>query len=450
MRCLLAVILLLPLGYTLASDLPKGDVRINPASEGPVWVGQELSLNLDLMSTGFSFGGQQFSPPEVKGAYLMQPDSNTVKLTEERNGETWQILRYSLLLYPQREGRLEIPSIEVRFDASGGYGQPSESFRFKTKVLFVEARLPPGVSGEGMVVTTSRYEQSASWVPQLPADGPLALKVGDAVTLTVTRRANSVPGMVFPPLPDLAIEGLGVYPDAPRINDTVNRGELAGSRTDSITFICERDGDFEIPGMRFEWWEPGLEVLNEEVVPALHLEVVANPAFDQSVGKNSASKRFLFSWRSMLSAAIVLVFLAFFGRRMAGPVNEWLRQTKAKREASEKWAFQQALKACSSGRPTTAYNAITLWLAKYTLSIVNNTLIQLAKYFENQKLDQEARRLQEAVASGSGSDWNGRALGQLLKELRQELHRHLPVTGVQTQRTKAGLPQGSLPPLNPG
>ena len=449
-RCLLLVVLLLQFGYTLASDLPRGAVRINPASEGPVWVGQELMLNLDLMSTGFSFGGQQFSLPEVTGAYLMQPDSSTVKLTEQKNGETWQILRYGLLLYPQREGRLEIPSIEVRFDASGGYGQPAESFRFRTSAFFIEARLPPGVSGEGMVVTTSRYEQTTRWDPRLPANGPHALKVGDAVTLTVTRRAKGVPGMVFPPLTVLAIEGLGVYPDAPRINDTVNRGDLVGSRTDSITFICEREGDFEIPGMRFQWWEPGREVLNEEVVPALRLEVMVNPAFDQSAGKNSAAKSFLFSWKIIFPAVIVFVFLALFSRRMAGPVNEWLRQTKAEREASEKWAFQQALKACSSGMATTAYNAITIWLARSTLSSGSNSLIKLAKNSENQQLFQEARRLQEAVTSGSGSDWNGRALGQLLKELRQELHRHSPVTGVQIRRTKAGLPQGSLPPLNPG
>jgi hypothetical protein len=449
-RCLLLVAVLLQFGYTQASDLPQGDVRLNSAIEGPVWVGQELMLNLDLMSTGVSFGGQQFSLPEVKGAYLMQPGSNTVKLTERQNGETWQILRYSLSLYPQREGRLEIPAIEVRFNASGGYGQPSESFRFSTKALPVEARMPPGVSGDGMVVTTTQYEQTTSWDPRLPVSGPLVLKVGDAVTLTVSRRANSVPGMVFPPLPDIAIEGLGVYQDAPRINDTVNRGELAGSRTDSITFICEREGDFEIPGMRFQWWEPDREVLNEDVVPALHFEVAANPAFDQPVGKSSAAKSFLFSWKFVFPAVTGLAILTFFGWRFAGPVGEWLRHKKAEREASEKWAFRRALKACSSGNAAGTYNAITIWLSEFTSSTGNKSLMQLAKISCNRQLAQEARRLQEAVVSGSDTAWNGRDLGRLLRGLRKELHRNLAVTGVQKERIKSELTLSSLPPLNPG
>ena len=449
-RCLLLGLLLLQYGYTLASDRPQGDVRLNPAIEGPVWVGQELMLNLDLMSTGFTFGSQQFSLPEIRGAFLMQPDSNTVKITEQRNEETWQILRYGLLLYPQREGRLEIPSFEVRFDASGGYGQPSESFRFKTKVLLVEARLPPGVRGEEMIVTTSRYEQTTSWDPRLPAKGPLALKVGDAITLTVSRRANGVPGMVFPPLPDFAIEGLGVYRDAPRINDTVNRGELAGSRTDSITFICEREGDFEIPGMRFVWWEPAREVLNAEVIPALNFEVAANPSFNQPAGTSIATNNFLFSWKFILPAAIALVILILVSWRFAGPVGEWLRQKKAEREASEKWAFRQVLNACSSGPAAEAYNAITIWLSEYTSNSVGNTLIQITKNFDNQKLNQEARHLQEAVALGSGSEWNGRKLGQLLKELRNELQQGLPVIGLQPHKTKTGLPRSFLLPLNPG
>jgi hypothetical protein len=127
-----------------------------------------------------------------------------------------------------------------------------------------------------------------------------------------------------------------------------------------------------------------------------------------------------------------------------------LRQKKAEREASEKWAFRRALKACSSGKAAGAYNAITIWIAEFTSNNDNKSLMQLAKVSCNRQLAQEARRLQEAIVSGSGTEWNGLDLERLLRELRKELHRNLAVTGVQKETIKSNLTLSSLPPLNPG
>ena len=61
----------------LEADSPQGEIRFQAAGDSKVWVGQELELHLDLLSTGFSFSGQQFSLPEVRGAFLLQADSFT-------------------------------------------------------------------------------------------------------------------------------------------------------------------------------------------------------------------------------------------------------------------------------------------------------------------------------------------------------------------------------------
>ncbi|NCF62463.1 MAG: hypothetical protein GWP58_06395, partial [Gammaproteobacteria bacterium] len=86
-----------------ADDALQGDIRFQPAREGTTWVGQELELQLELWSDGLSFGNQLFVLPEVKGAFLLQADSSTVKLNENRGGVPWQGLRYTFLLYPQVE-----------------------------------------------------------------------------------------------------------------------------------------------------------------------------------------------------------------------------------------------------------------------------------------------------------------------------------------------------------
>jgi len=418
----------------LAADSLQGEIRFLPAREGPVWVGQELELQLDLMSTGFSFSGQQFSLPDVSGAYLLQADSSTVKLNESRGAEAWQGLRYSFLLYPQREGRLVIPAFEVRFSASAGFGQTPKTFRFETEPLTVETQMPPGADRAGLLVTTTDFTMTAEWSPAQTGDETSQLKVGDALRLNITRRAAGVPGMVFSPLPDFEIDGLQDYHDPPRVNDQINRGELVGVRSDSLMFICEREGSFEIPALQFQWWDPEQEKLNEETVPGLLIDVITNPAFTSKA--TSASRPAFVSWTDILLAAPVLILLVFAGRRFARKVIQWMRQRRKTIQAGEPWAFRQALRACSSATAPDAYRALTLWLSRLDSASRHLTLLQLAQSSGNPELLQEVESLQTSVARGINSGWNGARLGSLLKELRSSMNRR---SGARSE----------LPGLNP-
>jgi hypothetical protein len=270
-------------GAVQAAESPEGELRFVAGAQGPAWVGQKVELYLELWTDGFSFGEQQFVLPEVPGDFLLQGDANTVKLTESRQGVTWQGLRYTLFLYPHRPGELRVPPFEVRFTARAGFGSEPSEFGFRTDALRIEARLPGGARPGELLVTTTEFSLQGSWNRSPPAEGPLQLQTGDALTLAVSRRAADVPGMVFEPLPRRGIEGLGEYPAAPVVSDRVNRGELVGTRNDSVTFICEQPGRYVIPEWRFSWWDPVREELSAKVIPELTLEVTANAAYGPEV-----------------------------------------------------------------------------------------------------------------------------------------------------------------------
>ena len=66
----------------------KGRVRISLQDDKTAWVGQQLQVNLDLLTTGYRFSDAQFNLPQPGGAFLMQTDTTTIKLTESINGES--------------------------------------------------------------------------------------------------------------------------------------------------------------------------------------------------------------------------------------------------------------------------------------------------------------------------------------------------------------------------
>jgi hypothetical protein len=431
----LAVLLLLTMRNAMADPL-QGDIRLQTRQEGPFWVGEQIELNLDIWSNGFSFSGQRFLLPEVDGAYLLQVDASTIKLSEQRDGETWQGLRYTIMVYPQKSGRVDIPSFSVEFSAGAGYGSEVTSFQVNTPVLEIEARLPPGVNSRGLLVATRDFNMSFEWSPDREPDQPLQLKTGDALTLTVRRTAADVPAMIFSPLPDFQIDGLQSYAEAPAVNDSANRGELTGSRSDSVTFICEREGSFEIPAISFQWWDPGGEVLREETISALMVHVEASPVFP---GGSDAETVSLSGWFSVRGIFMVLVFLlvaSLAGWKGFGWTRNWLHARRLEREAGESWAFRQAIAACKTGSAKASYQAINLWLTRHRNSNGDSTLIRLARDSGQPGLVREAEQLQFAVVGGGSENWNGTGLAAELQRFRS----------LDRQRIRQS---NTLPPLNP-
>jgi hypothetical protein len=428
--------LMLQFGTASAGADVQGEIKFGTERSDSAWIGQEVELQLDLWSDGLNFGDQLFVLPEVKGGFLLQADSSTVNLSENRKGVQWQGLRYTFFFYPQRAGRLEVPVFDVRFSTRAAYNAEPVIFQFRTSPVFIDARLPPGADSSGLVVTSSSFTMEAAWTPALPDDGPVDLKVGDAITLEVTRRAQDVPAMVFAPLPEISIDGLGIYPDSPRMNDRISRGLLTGVRTDSITFICEREGIFKIPQLRFQWWDPAQEVLSERIIPALELEVSANPAYAAGTAGASRSAGADFKWKPVAAVIVGVLILVFPGRWLARDIGVFLRQRRAERESGEPWAFQQVQKECASGSALGAYNAITRWLSRLERARSGLTLMQLVVESGDEALLGEAIALQENLACGSQDEWSGGKLAQLLAALRKHAGR-------------TASHENSLLPLNP-
>ena len=320
---LLAIGLAQPASVKAAAAL-QADVRLAAARAEPVWVGEEVELYLELWTDGLSFGDQLFTLPEVPGGFLLQGDSSTVKLSESRSDTDWQGLRYTLLLYPQAAGRLEVPPFEVRFTARAGFGSEPAAFTFRTESVVVEARLPEGAAAGELLVTTSDFTLDARWDRQPPADGPLHLLTGDALTLEVRRRAADVPGMIFGPLAAPQIEGLAIYPDPPAVNDRVNRGVLSGERTDRITFVCQVAGQYEIPEWRFQWWDPERQQLSEKIIPAVQLEVETHPAFGPAARPELAADSGSRYGTAFLGLLVILIVGAAW-RRFGGLLLRKLR-----------------------------------------------------------------------------------------------------------------------------
>ena len=75
---ILLTCMLLPAFVSAQNSDVKADVAISLQQDTEVWAGQQVTLNLDLKTSGLSFSNSLFNLPEVNGAFLMQTDTTTI------------------------------------------------------------------------------------------------------------------------------------------------------------------------------------------------------------------------------------------------------------------------------------------------------------------------------------------------------------------------------------
>jgi hypothetical protein len=418
LKIVLLACLLLPVSIVAADEEVKADVAISVQQDQDYWAGQQVTLNLDLKTTGFSFSDSHFNLPEVPGAFLMQTDTTTMKMTENIDGQTWLIIRYPLALYPQKAGQLEIPSIAVRFSTTAGFGSPSIPFEFQTKPLALTIKSPPGVKEGDLLITTRSFKLDYQWQPESGT-----AQTGDAFTLTVKRRANDISAMLLPPLPVFRAEGLAAYPQAPEVNDKTNRGDLTGERTDTIIWVVEKPGAYDIPGIRFQWWDPDSHELKQQIIPGLKLDILPSPADKVAADASDVTGQSDNYYLWLLVAVFMAITAAFLYLRFR-------RKAPGQAVDTEKSTFATLQKACKSNHIGQTHSALHAWIAQSSPALAPNlrpvTLSEFAWACDDTQLAAEFEQLQEALIS-TDSNWQGSELLNSLLRIRRKINQQKAV-----------------------
>lgn len=268
----LILILILLCGSAQAQDDPQAMLRTRLEPAGPVLVGQPVRLHVDVLVTTWLTGAPVFPQFDMDGALVILPEERAVNLTERIEGRNWFGLTRSYLIYPQepREYQTPVETVIVR------YGQAKEPARLPFRQHKFRARIPAEAQGLGYFIATQNFGLEQRVEPK-----PTNLKQGDALKRTITMTADKTFAMFLPPVKFESQEGLALYPDQPRLEDKSDdrMGFQGGQRTDSASYVIQKEGLFELPAIEVYWWDLKSNRMREATAPAVAFQAAANPDF---------------------------------------------------------------------------------------------------------------------------------------------------------------------------
>ena len=286
-------------------------MRAELNTNATVWVGQKVALVVELLAPGYFASAATFDLPDPQGVLLLPPMEHPLVSGKTITDTYYTVQRHELLAYAMRSGDQTIPAFKARFNFKRSPLDTNELAATVTTVpIPFKVQQPPGAEHLGQIISARELRLDETWRPE---PGKTNVRAGSAFTRTVTFRAPDVPGMVFPPFPAGRIDGLGIYAKR-QVSDQTERGTMRGERSDIITYICQRPGEFTIPSVRFIWFDLGTKQLNTNDLPARTLNVIANPALSTAggagVAQGAAGRFGPWRWFAGAMALVLLVLLA--------------------------------------------------------------------------------------------------------------------------------------------
>ncbi len=238
--------------------------------EGEFWSGEAIPIAVELRALGSFSGTAYIDTPELAQSQWTRLGNPVISSERVSEGEVF-VQRHDYLFVTQQEGELVIPELTARFRVRSSDGTITEQEGRSSSGTLIVKR-PPGVQPGQFVVSVRDYRIRQSW-----SSDEKDVELGSIVTRTIQQEVDGMSAMFLAPVPQVAPEGVRIYSPEQDVADQQNRGDLKGTRKDTLRYRMEAGGKVLLPPLQFRVWDPEKEELIVHRLEGLELRVKAPP-----------------------------------------------------------------------------------------------------------------------------------------------------------------------------
>ncbi|MGF1744440.1 BatD family protein [Vibrio minamisatsumaniensis] len=292
-------------------EKPKSGEKITPTK---VSVNEQVILNIEVATPRWLTGGTRIGSIEIPNVIAKQRNQLATNYTERVDGTTWSRQRWEVTLYPMISGEFVIPTIPVRIQVSAPGGSNVGGTLYTQPIQF-EASLPSGLlDNETPWFSATDVNVEQQW--QRSSEN---LKVGDAITRTITIKAKDSLSVLLPDvLTNESTQQFQAYPQPNRLDDTQQRGDYRSSRVEETVYVIQQGGEFTLPEFSFQWWDSKNQRLENVVIKS---EVFEAKHTVQSFIKAYMSVFIMVGFALLACIALIVAVKRYYTNR---PTPSWL------------------------------------------------------------------------------------------------------------------------------
>jgi hypothetical protein len=418
------------------------------------------------------------SKPSLDNAIVQKlgDDSN---FDTQRGGRQYQVIERRYAIFPQRSGKLEIPSVVFDGDVTDPSAQSGDpffdSFNPVTRHVHLRSR-----KLEIQVAAQPAGYQGSNWLPaqditlkeKWSTPNP-QFRVGEPVTRDIIIQAKGLASSQLPDLPLPNVDGLKLYPDQAQTSDKAQGDTLVSEREQKIAMIPTRAGDLTLPAVHLTWWDtttqqqrttslpaetihvlPGTSVSNSTdysnttAQPSTPVQTTPAPtatttakAQSNAINTNTSGPQPSRLWivASVFFALAWLITLLLWWRNKQTPPAATTQGTAATPEQDGEKRVKQA---CQQNDPQAVKRALLAWAKQHWSATPPLSLGALAALVNDAALANEIQILDKLLYAASAADWQATPLLQHFSAYLKQTHKrekpaHAALAPLHLHKTRA-------------
>jgi hypothetical protein len=243
------------------------DVTLNKSS---VYVGEPVSVSVKVYTSTWFTTGLDLGNIKVQDAFSVY--FRPVSTSFQRDGKNYAGVELIYNVFPYETGDVTFPvlDVEVESPAPGDFKGKKHTVKTKEKTIKVKPAPASFASSEWLVA--GGLSVSDHWNV-----APKQVKVGDVLQRQISRTAYGTVSELIPPIAWDSLPGVSEYPSRSAVSNNKDKTSISASRTETMRYLFEREGEVIIPEMVFTWYNPAHEKLYKRTLKAVTIQVEPNP-----------------------------------------------------------------------------------------------------------------------------------------------------------------------------
>ncbi len=310
----------------------------------------------------------QFENLQINNAFII-PFTRTLSSVTYMNNKPYATLSFYYLIFPYKEGQLEIPSLKITATTPPLNSSKAEPIVIHSKKQTINVEPLPKTQHDQTLMVAKNIRLQEKWNKKMDS-----IKVGDVLKRTITINAYGTLPSFIPPLPNQDIVNVSTYNSDPILTDKRNDKDVNGQRVESFSYLFEKEGSTEIPELSVSWVNPNNKQIFTRRLPAKKIMVYPNPDLsmltsikDSLIQTNTSdildNSYPQLSTKRILKFILVIILVFLFFILIMYLIKKYNSYRSAEKQ-SARYYYQMLLRAIEKGDKNYSLRLLYQWFYK--------------------------------------------------------------------------------------
>lgn len=399
------------------------EVKLDKSS---VYVGEPVEVTITVYTSTWFTKGLDIGNIKVNGAFSVY--FRPVSTSFSKNGKNYAGVQLIYHVFPYTEKDIVFPSLDITVESP-----PEGDFKGKNQVVKttekpIRVKPVPGGFDQGQWLVTTGLNVTDNWQGDLQH-----VKVGDVLAWRIERTALWTVSELIPPIAWDSIPGVSQYQARSNVENKKGKTSISATRTETMRFLFEKEGEIEIPEKVFTWYNPVQKKLYKRTLGKKVINVLPNPDLgvlesvrdslqvmeesNQVQSEENSIMIFGLSPKQFAGIAMLSLVLIYILIKVLKYMITVVKEKHERYRNSEAWYFDQFKKSIGKDSREETLNKLYRWVDELVLP--EPSLSYFAKSFGNDTLMSE---VQPHADASQNDRW---PLTISLKELEKARNRYI-------------------------